>query len=317
MTLGISGGAAIAGAKLNAVKSPFSTTEAPTPYQDVTTYNNFYEFGTAKSDPSYTAKNFRTIPWTISIEGAVAKPQVLDLDALLRIAPLEERIYRHRCVEAWSIVVPWIGFPLNALLKAVDPLSSAKYVAQFTRFRRMLGLFAFFYGSLHFLTYLWLDKSFDLAEILGNIGKRPFITIGFTSLMLVVPLAVTSTAGWIKRIGPRRWQWLHRLIYISSVAAVIHYYWLVKSDIRLPALYATILMLLLTARLPGLRANRSKRTTTLRLLSIKRQTNDTIVREPAAGRETRAVSHIRLDRRWQEAAALLLDIVIAVAHRLC
>jgi len=129
LALGISGGAAIAGTKLNAVKSPFSTTEALTPYQDVTTYNNFYEFGTAKSDPSHNAKNFRTIPWTISIEGAVEKPQVLDLDAVLKIAPLEERIYRHRCVEAWSIVVPWIGFPLNALIKAVNPFSSAKYVA--------------------------------------------------------------------------------------------------------------------------------------------------------------------------------------------
>jgi sulfoxide reductase catalytic subunit YedY len=95
----------------------------------VTTYNNFYEFGTAKSDPSENAKNFRTIPWTVSIEGAVSNPQVLELDALLKIAPLEERIYRHRCVEAWSIVVPWIGFPLNTLIKAMNPLSSAKYVA--------------------------------------------------------------------------------------------------------------------------------------------------------------------------------------------
>jgi methionine sulfoxide reductase catalytic subunit len=123
------GGAAIAGTKLNAAKSPFSTTEKPTPYQDVSTYNNFYEFGTAKSDPARNAKNFRTAPWTVTIEGAVSKPQVLDLDRLLKIAPLEERIYRHRCVEAWSIVVPWIGFPLSALIKAVNPLSSAKYIA--------------------------------------------------------------------------------------------------------------------------------------------------------------------------------------------
>jgi sulfoxide reductase catalytic subunit YedY len=123
------GSAAIAGTKLNAVKSPFSTTEKLTPYQDVSTYNNFYEFGTAKSDPAHNAKNFRTTPWTIAIEGSVSTPQVLDLDRLLKIAPLEERIYRHRCVEAWSIVVPWIGFPLSALIKAVNPLSSAKYVA--------------------------------------------------------------------------------------------------------------------------------------------------------------------------------------------
>ena len=126
--LGLAGGASAA-TRLSAVKSPLSTTEKPTPYQDVTSYNNFYEFGTSKSDPAHNAKNFRTIPWTISIEGAVARPQVLDLDALLRIAPLEERIYRHRCVEAWSIVVPWIGFPLSALIKLVNPLSSARYVA--------------------------------------------------------------------------------------------------------------------------------------------------------------------------------------------
>src|SRR5215471_9661160 len=119
--LGLARGVSAA-TKLSAMKSPLSTNEKPTPYQDVTNYNNFYEFGTSKSDPAHNARNFRTIPWSISIEGAVAKPQVLDLDALLKIAPLEERIYRHRCVEAWSIVVPWIGFPLNALIKLVNPL---------------------------------------------------------------------------------------------------------------------------------------------------------------------------------------------------
>ncbi len=165
----------------------------------------------------------------------------------------------------------------------VTPMRKVLGIPQLTLFRRMLGLFAFFYGCFHFLTYLWLDKFFDLAEILGDIGKRPFITIGFTSLILMVPLAVTSTAGWIKRLGPRRWQWLHRLIYISGLAAVIHYYWLVKSDIRLPALCGAILMLLLTARLPGLRTNQSK-TTALKLLSIKRQTKDTVtLRFPLSG----------------------------------
>jgi sulfoxide reductase catalytic subunit YedY len=111
------------------VKSPFSTDEKPTPYRDVTTYNNFYEFGTQKNQPAELAKNFKTIPWTISVEGAVAKPRVYDLDAVLKMAPLEERIYRHRCVEGWSIVVPWIGFPLNALIKQVEPTSKAKFVA--------------------------------------------------------------------------------------------------------------------------------------------------------------------------------------------
>jgi len=127
--LGFGAGLSVAGTKLSAAKSPFSTTEKPTPFQDVSTYNNYYEFGTSKSDPARNAKNFRTVPWTVSIEGAVAKPRLLDLDALLKIAPLEERIYRHRCVEAWSIVVPWIGFPLSALIKLANPTSNAKYVA--------------------------------------------------------------------------------------------------------------------------------------------------------------------------------------------
>jgi sulfoxide reductase catalytic subunit YedY len=126
---GFAGGISFADSKLNSVKSPLSTTEKPTPYAAVTGYNNFYEFGTDKGDPARNAKKFHTMPWTVSIEGAVANPQVLDLDALLKIAPLEERIYRHRCVEAWSIVVPWIGFPLNALIKLANPLSNAKYVA--------------------------------------------------------------------------------------------------------------------------------------------------------------------------------------------
>jgi methionine sulfoxide reductase catalytic subunit len=119
----------VAGRKLAARHSSFSTTEKPTPFRDVTNYNNFYEFGTAKTDPAGNAKDFRTAPWRVSIEGAVAEPRVFDLDAILKIAPLEERIYRHRCVEGWSIVVPWIGFPLRALIGAVNPTSNAKYVA--------------------------------------------------------------------------------------------------------------------------------------------------------------------------------------------
>ncbi|HTA46118.1 MAG TPA: protein-methionine-sulfoxide reductase catalytic subunit MsrP [Bryobacteraceae bacterium] len=110
-------------------KSPFSTEEAPTSQQALTTYNNFYEFGTGKDEPAKNAKNFHTTPWTVSIEGAVAKPKTLDLDAIMKLAPLEECIYRHRCVEGWSFVIPWVGFPLSALLKQVEPTPKAKYVA--------------------------------------------------------------------------------------------------------------------------------------------------------------------------------------------
>jgi sulfoxide reductase catalytic subunit YedY len=120
---------ASATAKLAAVKGPFSTDEKPTPYIDVASYNNFYEFGTSKDAPSKNAGKLKTSPWKIAVEGAVAKPQVFDLDVVMKMAPLEERIYRHRCVEAWSIVVPWIGFPLNALVKAVEPTAKAKFVA--------------------------------------------------------------------------------------------------------------------------------------------------------------------------------------------
>jgi len=120
----------LAGTKFSGVaKSPLSTSEKATPYEDVTHYNNFYEFGTSKEEPAEKAKNFRTSPWTVSVEGAVSKPRSYDIDSIMKIAPLEERIYRHRCVEAWSIVVPWIGFPLNALIKLVEPTSKAKFVA--------------------------------------------------------------------------------------------------------------------------------------------------------------------------------------------
>jgi sulfoxide reductase catalytic subunit YedY len=126
----LAAGNARAGAKLEGVaKSPFSTTEKITPFNDVTHYNNYYEFGTGKDQPASLAQKLKTSPWTVKVEGAVNKPQVFDIDAIMKMAPLEERIYRHRCVEAWSIVVPWIGFPLNALIRKVEPTDKAKFVA--------------------------------------------------------------------------------------------------------------------------------------------------------------------------------------------
>jgi methionine sulfoxide reductase catalytic subunit len=116
--------------KLNGVvPGPYSTNEMVTAESAVTTYNNYYEFGTGKSDPSKNARNFQTSPWSVSVEGEVAKPRKFTMDEILKLAPLEERIYRHRCVEAWSIVVPWIGYSLSTILKQVQPNSNAKYVA--------------------------------------------------------------------------------------------------------------------------------------------------------------------------------------------
>jgi sulfoxide reductase catalytic subunit YedY len=107
----------------------FAAGESPTPYRDVTTYNNFYEFGVEKSDPAEDASSLRPRPWTVSIEGEVRRPQVIDIDQLLGWFPLEERVYRMRCVEAWSMVIPWVGFPLGDLLKRLEPTSRARYVA--------------------------------------------------------------------------------------------------------------------------------------------------------------------------------------------
>lgn len=120
---------AYATSKLNFVKGQFNTDEKQTPINDVTHYNNFYEFGTDKSDPAKNAQNFRTSPWTVSVEGEVKSPRKFSMDELLALAPLEERIYRHRCVERWSIVVPWIGYSLSAILKKFEPTPKAKYIA--------------------------------------------------------------------------------------------------------------------------------------------------------------------------------------------
>jgi len=115
------------------------------------------------------------------------------------------------------------------------------------RFRRMVGLFAFFYGCLHFMTFIWLDKFFDWHDMIKDIEKRPFITVGFTGFVLMLPLALTSTQGWIRRLG-KRWQLLHRLIYVSATAGVVHFWWLVKADLRRPQIYAAVLTALLAYR---------------------------------------------------------------------
>ena len=120
---------AFAGTKLTTVKSNYTVNEKITPEDDVTHYNNFYEFGTDKGDPAKNAQNFRTTPWTVSVEGEVKTPRKFSIDEILELVPLEERIYRHRCVERWSIVVPWIGYSLSAILKLVEPTPKAKYVA--------------------------------------------------------------------------------------------------------------------------------------------------------------------------------------------
>lgn len=132
---------------------------------------------------------------------------------------------------------------------AIKPLRRITGWNWLIKFRRLLGLFAFFYVSLHFLIYLVLDRQLDMSTIAGDIAKRPFITVGFLGFVLLIPLAVTSTTGWIRRLGGRNWNRLHKLVYISGIAGVVHFWWKVKSDVRQPALFAAVLVLLLGYRL--------------------------------------------------------------------
>src|SRR5215470_4889957 len=118
-----------AGTKLDTVKSPLSTTgENLTPYQYITNYNNFYEFGVEKGDPAKNAGRMQTRPWTVTVEGLVKKPKTFDIDTLLKLRPQEDRVYRHRCVEAWSMVIPWVGYSLSEFIKECEPLGNAKFV---------------------------------------------------------------------------------------------------------------------------------------------------------------------------------------------
>jgi sulfoxide reductase heme-binding subunit YedZ len=130
----------------------------------------------------------------------------------------------------------------------ITPFRKVLNLPELIRFRRILGLFAFFYVSLHFLTYLGPDQSFNLAGMLKDVVKRPFITVGFAAFVLLIPLAITSTAGWVRRLGGKRWQAIHRSIYLCAILGVIHYYWLVKSDVREPLFYGFLVGILLLWR---------------------------------------------------------------------
>ena len=131
---------------------------------------------------------------------------------------------------------------------AITPLRRITGINSLISLRRPIGLFAFFYATLHFLTYIWLDKFFDMHEIVKDVYKRPFITAGFTGFVLMIPLAVTSTKGWIRRLG-KKWTMLHRLIYVTAIAGVVHYIWLVKKDEAKPFMWAFVLSILLLWRI--------------------------------------------------------------------
>jgi len=131
---------------------------------------------------------------------------------------------------------------------AITPLRKTFKLPELIRFRRMLGLFAFFYVVLHFVTYLGPDQSFNFSGMWDDVAKRKFVTVGFAAFLLLIPLAITSTTGWIRRLGGKRWQALHRSIYVCAILGVIHYYWLVKSDVRKPVFYGVLVGILLLWR---------------------------------------------------------------------
>jgi len=191
------------------VKSPFSTTEKETPVQMVTTWNNYYEFGTSKDQPAKNATKFQTRPWTISIEGEVDKPVTLDIDTILKLAPLEERIYRHRCVEGWSIVVPWIGYSLSTLLKQVQPTAKAKFVAfQSAHDTKQMPLARSFLAGIDFpyLEGLRIDEAMHpltllcvgmYGEVLPNQSGAPVRLVipwkyGFKSIKSIVKIRLVE-----------------------------------------------------------------------------------------------------------------------------
>ena len=196
------------GAKLIGVtKSRYSTNERPTSFKDITNYNNYYEFSADKYRPNGLATNFRTRPWTVSIEGLVQNPQVLDIDSILKLAPLEERIYRHRCVEGWSMVIPWVGFPLSSLLKQAEPLGKARFVAfetvmapdQMPNQNTHLLPWPYIEGlrldeALHPLTILAVGL---YGEVLPNVDGAPLRLVvpwkyGFKSIKAIVKISLVD-----------------------------------------------------------------------------------------------------------------------------
>jgi sulfoxide reductase catalytic subunit YedY len=213
-------------------KSPFSTSEKLSSLQDITHYNNYYEFGTGKEEPAELSKKWHPADWSISIEGEVAKPKTLSLDAVLKLAPLEERIYRHRCVERWSIVVPWIGYSLSELLKQVEPTSKAKYVAFQTYYDPKVMLSPREAGiGLPYVEGLRLDEAMHplamlcvglYGETLPNQNGTPVRIVvpwkyGFKSIKSIVKvkfvekqppttwnLAIASEYGFYSNVNPER-----------------------------------------------------------------------------------------------------------------
>jgi methionine sulfoxide reductase heme-binding subunit len=188
------------------------------------------------------------------------------------LAPLGRLIYRgltgHLTANPIEFITLSTGtWALVFLLASlsVTPLRKLTGLSWLIKFRRLIGQFSFFYACLHFTTYVWLDKFFNLSDMIKDVVKRPYITAGFFAFLTLVPLAATSTAWAIRRVGGRNWQLLHRLVYLSATAAVVHFWWKVKADTRQPMIYASVLCVLLLFRVVTWGASLRSRKTDVRL----------------------------------------------------
>jgi len=229
--------------------SPFSTTEKVTPYQITTTYNNFYEFGTEKDQPAKNAQKIVTSPWTVSVEGEVSKPRRFTMDEILKLAPLEERIYRHRCVEGWSIVVPWVGYSFSTLAKLVEPTSKAHYVAFESYFdKKQMPLWERAGIELPYVEGLRLDEAMHplallcvgmYGETLPNQDGAPVRMVipwkyGFKSIKSLVKIK------FVKDQPPTTWNITnaHEYGFYSNVnPKVDHPRWSQAKEVRLPGYF--------------------------------------------------------------------------------
>ncbi len=264
--LGIAGGLALAGKEVadllspsgrtyastklqGVVPGPFSTTEKVTPEKIVTTYNNYYEFGTEKDQPSKNAQNFVTSPWSVSVGGEVAKPRKFTMEEIMKLVPLEERIYRHRCVEAWSIVVPWVGYSFSNLAKLVEPTSKARYVAFETYFdKKQMPLWRRAGIQLPYVEGLRIDEAMHplallcvgmYGETLPNQDGAPVRMVipwkyGFKSIKSLVKIT------FVKDQPPTTWNLTnsHEYGFYSNVNPhVDHPRWSQAREVRLPGFF--------------------------------------------------------------------------------
>jgi sulfoxide reductase catalytic subunit YedY len=229
--------------------SPFNTTEKVTSEQVVTTYNNYYEFGTEKDQPAKNAQKFVTSPWTVSVEGECAKPRKFSMDEILKLAPLEERIYRHRCVEAWSIVVPWIGYSFSTIAKLVEPNSNARYVAFESYFdKKQMPLWSLAGIGLPYVEGLRMDEAMHpltlltmgmYGETLPNQDGAPVRMVipwkyGFKSIKSIVKIK------FVKDQPPTTWNIAndHEYGFYSNVnPKVDHPRWSQAKEVRLPGFF--------------------------------------------------------------------------------